>query len=440
VIVSAERSLQELSAGSSAEQEPADVLTTQQDLQLAFQSFTELSGQLADSYQQLQSHVCELQEELIITNQEKVAASQDKQNMAHRMQRLLELLPGGVVVLDESGIIEQCNPAAQELLGDVLTGLAWSQIIDERFAPQTDDGHEISVVDGRRLSIATRSLDQGKGQIILLTDQTETRALQDQLSRHNRLNTMGKMVAYLAHQIRTPLSSAMLYAGHINDGALTAAQLNDFSGKLLRQITNVEQQVSDLLIFARGDSVVVKSLSVSELFTRLQRELDGSPLLKRVHITYNNRAAGFELQCNPQALISAITNLVNNAREAASEHQPDMQVNVDVTALLVDGQLNLLIADNGPGISREQKGRVLEPFYSTKARGTGLGLAVVQAVVESLGGGLSLESPSIGGLQIRLRLPINSDAPVSGKGIQKAIQKATRKAIQEGKQKGSQHV
>ncbi|MFT5804771.1 MAG: two-component system sensor histidine kinase FlrB, partial [Candidatus Paceibacteria bacterium] len=249
-------------------------------------------------------------------------------------------------------------------------------------------------------------------------------------------NTMGKMVAYLAHQIRTPLSSAMLYAGHINDGALTATQLNDFSGKLLRQITSIEQQVSDLLIFARGDSVVNKSISVCDLFTRLQRELDGSPLLKRVHISYNNQAAGFDLQCNPQALISALTNLVNNAREAATEHQPDMQVNVDVTALLMDGQLNLLIADNGPGISREQKCRVLEPFYSTKARGTGLGLAVVQAVVESLGGGLSLESPSIGGLQIRLRLPVSSDTPVSGKGIQKALQKAIRKDTQ----KGSQYV
>ncbi|MFT4631992.1 MAG: two-component system sensor histidine kinase FlrB [Candidatus Pseudothioglobus sp.] len=389
-----------------------DALTTQQDLQQAFQSFTQLSAQLADSYQQLQSHVCELQEELVITNQEKVAASEDKQNMAHRMQRLLELLPGGVIVLDESGVIEQCNPAAQELLGDVLAGLAWSQVISERFAPQTDDGHEISVVDGRRLSIATRSLDQGKGQIILLTDQTETRALQDQLSRHNRLNTMGKMVAYLAHQIRTPLASAMLYAGHINDGALNVVQLNDFSAKLLRQITNVEQQVSDLLIFARGDSVINKSISVSELFVRLQRELDGSPLLKRVDISYSNQAAEFILQCNPQALISAITNLVNNAREAAAEHQPNMQTKVNITAILVNAQLNLLIADNGPGISREQKSRVLEPFYSTKARGTGLGLAVVQAVVESLGGGLSLESPVIGGLQIRLRLPVSMDAHI----------------------------
>ena len=409
--MSAELTLQEMSTNPQS-----DTLTTQQDLQLAFQSFTQLSAQLADSYQQLQSHVCELQEELVITNQEKVAASQDKQNMAHRMQRLLELLPGGVVVLDESGIIEQCNPAAQELLGNLLTGLAWSHVINERFAPQTDDGHEISVVDGRRLSIATRSLDHGKGQIILLTDQTETRALQDQLSRHNRLSTMGKMVAYLAHQIRTPLSSAMLYAGHINDGALNPVQLDDFSGKLLRQITNVEQQVSDLLIFARGDSVISKSISVSDLFARLQRELDGSPLLKRVQIVYSNQAAGFALQCNPQALISAITNLVNNAREAAAEHQPDVQVSVNITAILVDAQLNLLIADNGPGISREQKSRVLEPFYSTKARGTGLGLAVVQAVVESLGGGLALESPSLGGLQIRLRLPVSSGVSVDQAG------------------------
>lgn len=399
-----------MSAERSLAVSPIEALNSQQDLQLAFQSFTELSAQLADSYQQLQSHVCELQEELVITNQEKVEASKDKQNMAERMQRLLELLPGGVVVLDESGVVEQCNPAAEDLLGEHLTGLAWGRVIEERFSPRTDDGHEISLVDGRRVSIATRSLDQGKGQIVLLTDQTETRALQDQLSRHNRLSTMGKMVAYLAHQIRTPLSSAMLYAGHINDGALNPSQLADFSGKLLRQITNVEQQVSDLLIFARGDSAVSKPVTVAELFKRLRREIDAAPVFGSIKVDYANLAPDSYLQCNPQALISAMTNLVNNAREAIIDYDPDIEIRVAITATVEGQRLHLTVADNGPGIKREQIYKVLEPFYSTKARGTGLGLAVVQAVAESLGGGLALESPADGGLLVRLTLPLATRA------------------------------
>jgi len=73
------------------------------------------------------------------------------------------------------------------------------------FSPRDDDGHEVSNHQGKRISIATRSLDKD-GQIILLTDQTETRQLQANLSRHERLSALGKMVSTLAHQVRTPLS------------------------------------------------------------------------------------------------------------------------------------------------------------------------------------------------------------------------------------------
>ena len=113
--------------------------------------------------------------------------------------------------------MREANPAACELLGEPLVGELWRQVIARSFAPRKDDGHEISLRDGRRLSIATRSLDAEPGQLVLLNDLTETRRLQDQLARHERLSSLGRMVASLAHQIRTPLSAAMLYAGHLAD-------------------------------------------------------------------------------------------------------------------------------------------------------------------------------------------------------------------------------
>ena len=380
-------------------------------LETAFQSFTEVSAQLADSYQHLQDHVSELQKELVESNKEKLRASIDRQHIATRLEHLLTLLPGGVVVLDSQGVVQQCNPAAEDYLGPALLGQRWTHIIETCFSPRFDDGHEISLKDGRRLSIATRSmtgagLPGGSGQLILLTDQTETRELQAQLGRQDRLATMGKMVAYLAHQIRTPLSSAMLYAGHLQNEALPAKQKAPFADKLLRQLRNVEQQISDLLIFARGSQAADQELRVSELLQRLEREVATTPALESVKVTYVNKTDDVSLTCNPSALISAILNLVNNAREANLETGHVSNLEVTVTATISAQYLKLCIEDNGPGINKNEIGRVLEPFYSTKAKGTGLGLAVVQAVAKSLGGDLSLAASAAGGLRVELSIPV----------------------------------
>jgi two-component system sensor histidine kinase FlrB len=381
-------------------------------LETAFQSFTEVSAQLADSYQHLQDHVSELQKELVESNKEKLRASIDRQHIATRLEHLLTLLPGGVVVIDSQGTVQQCNPAAEDFLGPALLGQRWTHIIETCFSPRFDDGHEISLKDGRRLSIATRSmtgagLPGGSGQLILLTDQTETRELQAQLGRQDRLATMGKMVAYLAHQIRTPLSSAMLYAGHLKNETLPEKQKAPFADKLMRQLKSVEQQISDLLIFARGSQAAEQELRVSELLQRLEREVATTPTLESIKVTYINETDDVSLTCNPSALISAILNLLNNAREANLETGHVSELEVTVTGLIVDQQLRLTIEDNGPGINKSEIGRVLEPFYSTKAKGTGLGLAVVQAVAKSLGGDLKLAASAEGGLRVELSIPVS---------------------------------
>jgi two-component system sensor histidine kinase FlrB len=381
-------------------------------LETAFQSFTEVSAQLADSYQHLQDHVSELQKELVESNKEKLRASIDRQHIATRLEHLLTLLPGGVVVIDSQGTVQQCNPAAEDFLGPALLGQRWTHIIETCFSPRFDDGHEISLKDGRRLSIATRSmtgagLPGGSGQLILLTDQTEARELQAQLGRQDRLATMGKMVAYLAHQIRTPLSSAMLYAGHLKNETLPEKQKAPFADKLMRQLKSVEQQISDLLIFARGSQAAEQELRVSELLQRLEREVATTPTLESIKVTYINETDDVSLTCNPSALISAILNLLNNAREANLETGHVSELEVTVTGLIVDQQLRLTIEDNGPGINKSEIGRVLEPFYSTKAKGTGLGLAVVQAVAKSLGGDLKLAASAEGGLRVELSIPVS---------------------------------
>ncbi len=182
-----------------------------EELVSAFELFNNVSAQLASTYKEMEERVGLLNEELHEVAEQRLQELKEKERVTDRLESLLKLLPAGVVVLDSRGVVTDCNPAALEFLGEPLTGLLWRDVIERCFAPRSDDGHEISLRDGRRLSIATRSFQSGGGQLLLLTDLTETRVLQRNLSRHRRLSEMGRMMSSLAHQIRTPLSAAMLY-------------------------------------------------------------------------------------------------------------------------------------------------------------------------------------------------------------------------------------
>lgn len=153
---------------------------SRQGVEQAFALFNQVSSQLSQSYSLLEARVSELKGELAVVSAQRIAELSEKERLANRLQNLLDLLPGGVIVIDGQGLVREANPAACELLGEPLIGQLWRQVIARSFAPRKDDGHEVSLRDGRRLSIATRSLDAEPGQLVLLNDLTETRRLQDQ--------------------------------------------------------------------------------------------------------------------------------------------------------------------------------------------------------------------------------------------------------------------
>lgn len=235
-------------------------------LRQAFELFNQMSEQLTDSYSKLESQVHVLSGELAEVSAARMKELKEKERLADRLHSLLQLLPGGVVVLDGNGRVQESNRAAHAMLNHQgLQGQLWRDVISHYFRPREDDGHEVSLINGRRLSIQTSGLENEPGQIVLMTDQTETRDLQAKLARHQRLMAMGKMVASLAHQVRTPLSGAMLYSQHLASDDLDSQTRVKFSKKLGRQLKNIEAQVRDMLIFARGSAPLNKRLYQDDL-------------------------------------------------------------------------------------------------------------------------------------------------------------------------------
>lgn len=401
VIQSAEHEAQANAAADANDKVRA--LFPQQDdeaVDSALEMFNQMSRQITDSYRTLESRVNQLSGELSHESLQRQQELEEKEQLADRLSTLLKALPAGVVVLDSQGAVSQSNPAAIALLGEPLDGERWVDVIRRCFSPRQDDGHEVSLKDGRRVSIEIRTMDNQPGQLILLTDLTETRHLQSQLAHAQRLSAMGKMVASLAHQIRTPLSAAILYGGHLTQDDLDEEMRQRCASRLMSRLTHLEQQVRDMLIFARGETRLAEELSAVTLVSALEAALEGlKPEAGSDVMLKNDVPADCRLMCNRDALVGACTNLVNNSLEAGATA-------VAVQATLESDELLIRVMDNGPGFGKVEAKRLAEAFYTTKSHGTGLGLAVVQAVVKAHQGQFFIESPEQGGAVATLRLPL----------------------------------
>ncbi len=362
----------------------------------------------------LEHRVDELNQQLHDLQSQKDWQDEINQALHGRLSAIADVVPAGVVVLDAYGKIIECNTLAEELLGLPLQGRLWREISQQCFKRRLDDGHEISTTSGKRLSVSTRSLgdqqlgDHQQGQIILLSDHTETRRLQALVSHQQRLSALGQMVSALAHQIRTPLSAALLYASHLCDQPLTEQQRHKFSEKLRSRLQHMERQVQDMLLFVKGELPLNDTISRQQLVTELNEALEVPIAEAQAQLTIKINGPSFSLRCNRDALINAVLNLVNNALQAYEEVNTDKNnKRILINLNCQQNQLNLQVRDFGPGIQAEILQRLNQPFVTTKAQGTGLGLAVVRAVAQAHQGHFQIH-PSECGVSARLTLPIQS--------------------------------
>jgi two-component system, sensor histidine kinase FlrB len=366
------------------------------ELQKAFGVFNRLSNELTSSYQALEQRVARLTAELEDAQRAGKNAAAEAERTAQRLRSLLATLPGGVVVVDDSGEIREHNRIAAEILGRDLVGESWQRVVKDVLRNPTSADGDWLTRDGRRIALAASSLPQESVKIILLTDVTETRALQELAARNQRLSAIGKMAASLAHQIRTPLAGALLYLSQCRSRR-DERDRGQLLEKGIERLRHLDLLVQDMLVFARGKGPGER-VRVADLFKAVH---DAAMAVKppNAYLVIHGSDALVELDGNRTALTAALTNLVNNAFEAS----PD--VIVTLQAKLRGDRVEFSVRDNGPGIAPSIQSRVFEPFFSTRPAGTGLGLAVVKTVAEAHGGDLALHSELDRGTRIEINLP-----------------------------------
>ena len=378
---------------------------TAEQLENAFQVFNQLSAELSQSYAGLQTQVSKLTEELNRAQDEKIAELVEKERLADQLEKLLQALPAAVLVLDHNGRIKDANPQAHEMLGNHLTNRDWQDIFLSAFV---SGGDELRLKDGRWVSLSVSKLDRDSGKILLLIDISETRRMQNLLNQHQRLTALGEMSARLAHQIRTPLSTLLLYLPQVEKDMPEPGRRKELVSRMRACLRHMEQTTINMLAYARRGEEPTEPLLLDEVIASLLQTMESELLRRDAVLEVSGGEDGIRIMGNRDALLGALINLLGNALEAC-EGQPKLKLGVVCTGA---GSVNIVLQDNGSGMSGEVLEHVFEPFFTTRSSGTGLGLAVAKAVIQGMGGAIDLSSRPGQGTRVSIRIPVLDACPV----------------------------
>ncbi|RMG59359.1 MAG: PAS domain S-box protein [Deltaproteobacteria bacterium] len=356
-------------------------------LNRAIDTFNSASATLVEYYRVLEERVRFLTDEV-----------DRKKNL---LDSILNSVDVGVVFFDEKGTIRLINGAAERLLGVTSEEVVGRKEIpatieDEYVLPERGKPFYAIVEEAQVRDSSGRTI----GKVLLLNDVTRLRKLELENERNRRLSAMGELVLKIAHEIRNPLGSIELFAGLLSKD-LAGTKQAEFAARITQSVRLLVNTLDNMLRFSR-DMTPVKEFGLLNDFVREVcsefRELAAS---RKVRIRVEEEEMCWML-FDRGLLRQALVNLILNAIHA----MPDGG-DLTVSLRLFDraSRVELTVTDTGEGMDAETLRRVFEPFFSTKDRGTGLGMSIVRSIVEAHGGSVTLESAKGEGTRVRIVLP-----------------------------------
>lgn len=386
-------------------------------LESAFDNFNRVSEDLTSAYDQLENRVDSLQKELVETKNEKFHQLVEKEKLADRLSILLRTLPVGIVVLDDYGTIIENNEIANNLIGTNLIGESWNKIAKKYLAAGYSGNSEVCLKNGNRISLKIESQKRSEGKVIIINDVTEEFSYHESINRKERLESLGNMVASLAHQVRTPLSAAFLYVSSLEK----RIGKQELSFQLIENVKHclhsLEETVNDMLSFAKGEWQLSDVISMEQLVSNIRNDIKHEFGNYLIDLNENISADDPKVSINYIAFWGALKNVIHNAIQA-SEYDENVLIEIKTEGK----EIVFSVHDKGKGISDELKQKIFEPFFTTKAGGTGLGLAVVKSIVEAHRGTVEARDEVPQGLCIDIRIPkFLGFSPISSSSKQQLV-------------------
>lgn len=381
----------------------------------AFQSFTSASSSLEAAFRRLEARTRELSTELAEKNRQLKRSLRDKALVQNYLKRILQSLPCGVVVVDESGTVTLCNPVAARILKCAPVWARKQGSTARRGSPEMREyfravaglsasGTEVEIPfaagDGMRtLAVSLTPLPSASGAtagtLHIMRDVTEIKALQERNKRGERLSAMGEMAVELAHEIRNPLGSIELFASLLEKELPRPSDAGRWAENIRIGSRSLNNIVSNMLHFANP---LAPAFDDADMHVLVEEILDFTePILRQrdVQVEKTLGADRSVIRGDRELLKQMLLNLVLNSLQAMPSRGSLRIATRDVDALprgAACAALELRVEDTGLGIPPENLDRVFDPFFTTNRNGTGLGLSVVHQIVEQHSGFITLES------------------------------------------------
>jgi signal transduction histidine kinase len=334
---------------------------------------------------------------------------------------IIASLTSGLLVVNEEGIVRTLNPAGQRLLGlpdgdwmrsyrEVLTGSAsLADVIDECLLTKRPIVRRAVKMDrpgsgASHLGITVSPIRDGTGlahgAICLFTDLSEVVDLEDQLRLKDSLARLGELTAGIAHEFRNGLATIHGYSRLLDLDRLPT-DFRPYVQGIREETEALGQVVTNFLNFAKPAELTLSPVDVGALAERAAEEIRGDARARGGDVTVKGQFGVVE--GDEVLLRQAFSNLCRNALEACVGVPPRIVVEGTPDP---SGMLRISVTDNGPGVDPAVATRFVRAFFRTKARGTGLGLALVQKIVVTHNGRVTAANAEGGGASLTVTLPL----------------------------------
>jgi len=337
---------------------------------------------------------------------------------------LVENVPIGLIAIDDNQKIVSFNNVAEAVLGISIEKAIQKEakeilpieLLNQIDNPDIKKGiveEEIDclVQDGRSIPLqvsATLLHDEDQtflGHVLLFKDLSEVQALRREIARNQRLASIGRLAAGVAHEIRNPLSSIKGFATYFKERYQGNKDDQQTASIMIQEVERLNRVVGQLLEFARPINISRKPTSIAAIIEDSLRLVEREAFIKNIKIETRFSSPVNEVFIDPDRINQVLLNLYLNAVEAM-ENGGRLSV-----VLLLDEEkkwIKISVKDTGAGIKKEELAHIFDPYFTTKPSGTGLGLAIVHNIIDSHDGKMKVESSPGKGTTVTLFLPISN--------------------------------
>lgn len=329
---------------------------------------------------------------------------------------ILKNVSDSIVVLDNADNILTLNPAAEKLFGEKgnnLIGKQFYNFLDgvepEKLFQSLASFKEMECeINGNyKVLLISQSqfIDENNNAniILVLKDRTEQKALEKQIERSERLTAMGELSSTIAHEIRNPLNSIGTITQQLGKDFIPNENREEYSGltKLVyKEVKRINEIIENFLKFARPQPIKPESFLLSELINQLEKQYQNIVEKKKGRLIIENNYDGNVIWDKTQ-ITQSLINLLENALDSIDENgQIIIYVNEKE-----HGKIEIKISDNGRGISQDNLNKIFNLYFTTKAKGSGIGLSIVQKIISDHNGLISINSEIGKGTTFTILIP-----------------------------------